>query len=96
MVPGAAKLRRVKRRARAPARHHLTRIRHPKLRWAVAIQVGHASCVLAVAGSSVCPQPHGHIVTVHQADVIEILVTRGRTYRELRQGNWGCAAPEAF
>ena len=96
MVAGAAELRRVKRRARALARHHRTGlVGNLQLRRAVTVQVRNAPRVLAVTGSSGCPYPHTDIVTVNEAHVVEVLVAAGASDRELRQRHRGSASTGA-
>jgi len=85
VLTGAAKLRRVERRARALARHNRPSLRRNlQLGGALTVQVRNAPRVLAVTGSSGCPHPHRHVVTVHQTHVVEVLGGPGSD-RELRQ-----------
>lgn len=98
VLAGTAKLRRVKRRARALARHHRAApVSNLKLRWTRAVQVRHAPRVLAVTGSPSSPHSHSHVVTVHETHVVEVLVTvAGASDRELHQRHRRDSSAGAF
>ena len=87
VVAGAAILRRIQRQARTLARHHrAAAVSHLQLRRANTVHVRHAPRVLAVTGSAGSPHTHAHIVTVHQAHVVEVLVAvAGASEGEFRQ-----------
>ncbi|KAF7817552.1 Leishmanolysin-like peptidase [Senna tora] len=93
---GAAELRRVKRRARALARHHRTPILHLQLCRTLLVQVRNTPCVLAITASSACLHSHPHIVTVHQANVVEILLVARRSNGELHQRHRSSSSQPAF
>lgn len=73
MVAAAAVLRRVELRASTLARHHRAApVHHPQLLRAVPVNVRHAAGVLAVPAAAGRPHTEPHIVTVDEADVVEI------------------------
>ena len=82
---GAAKLRRIKRRASALTRRDGSgfRIHDPKLVRTNRVDVGDAAGVLAVAGASLRFYPHLDVVTVDETHVVEVLAGNARSDGEL-------------
>lgn len=68
----AAKLIRFERRARAFTRHNVPTVDDAKLVRTNRVEVGDAARVLAVSGSSLGLDPHLDVVTVDEAQVVEI------------------------
>jgi len=97
VLAGAAKLRRVKCGARALARHHhAAAVSHLQLLWTRSVQVRRAPRVPAVTGSSGSQHADAYIVTVHETNVVEVLVAvTGESDSELRQSRWRNASSGA-
>lgn len=96
MVFGATELRQIEGGASALAGHDGPGIDYLQLRRADSVQVRHAAGVLAVAGSAACPDADPHIVPVHEANVVEILIAAVQPDGEFRQGDRRRAAAGAF
>ncbi|MFS7999030.1 hypothetical protein Hanom_Chr12g01161161 [Helianthus anomalus] len=84
MFTCATKFRRVKRFTRAFTRHHRsTTVHHSQLLRTVNIQIRHTAGVLALAGTVACRfYADADVVTIDEADVIEVLITVGGTAGE--------------
>lgn len=98
VLAGATKLRCVKRGTRALARHHhAAAALHLKLRRTTTVQVRHTPGILAVTGSSGSPHTHPHVVAVHQAHIVEVLVAvTGATDGEFHQRHRRSTSPGAL
>jgi len=98
VIAGAAKFRRVERRARALARHNrAAAVSNLKLRRTRAVEIRHAPRVPAVTGSPGSPHSHSHVVTVHETHVVEVLVAvAGASGGELHQRHRRDSSAVAF
>jgi len=92
VIACATILWRVKSRARALARYYRSSVGHLQLRRAVFVHVSGAAGRPAVASAAGGPYSHAHVVPIHEAHVIGILIAADGEFRKGDGWNAGAGA----